>query len=79
MQRSGIQCRSVSHVTIHTMLMRSAIVGMEQPQYGEVPYRPDENMALYADIRKAQEVWVGPQSQLERGLENNHWMMKVHA
>ena len=69
-------------VTIRSMVDEVCrIVGMGRPQYGEVPYRPDENMALYADIRKAQEVlgWT-PEVSLSEGLKKTiHWMMKVHA
>ena len=30
-----------------------SIIGFGSPQYGEIPYRKGENMALYADISKA--------------------------
>jgi len=69
-------------VTIRAMVDEVCrIVGMGRPQYGKVPYRPDENMALYADIRKAQEVlgWT-PEVSLSEGLQQTiHCMMKVHA
>ena len=57
------------------------IVGMGRPQYGKVSYRPDENMALYADIRKAQDIlgWT-PEVSLSEGLKQTiSSMMKEHA
>ena len=69
-------------VTIRSMVDEvCCIVGMGRPQYGKVSYRPDENMALYADIRKAQDLlgWT-PEVSLSEGLKQTiNWMMKAHA
>lgn len=51
-------------------------VGRGRPQFGKVPYRPGENMALYADVSKAKEVlgWT-PRTSLEDGLRKTiAWM-----
>ena len=59
----------------------SRIVGRGSPQYGKVSYRPDENMTLYADIQKAQDIlnWT-PEVSLSEGLKQTvNWMMKAHA
>ena len=69
-------------VTIRSMVDEvCCIVGMGRPQYGKVSYRPDENMALYADIQKAQDLlgWT-PEVSLSEGLQQTiNWMMKAHA
>ena len=69
-------------VTIRSMVDEVChIVGMGRPQYREVSYRPDENMTLYADIRKAQDVlgWT-PEVSLSEGLKQTiNWMMKAYA
>ena len=46
------------------------IIGYGNPQYGEIQYRPQENMELYADITKAKRIlnWK-PKVKLEDGLE----------
>ena len=57
------------------------IVGMGRPQYGKVSYRPGENMALYADIRKTQEVlgW-SPGVNLSEGLSRTiSWLRSANA
>lgn len=45
------------------------IIGLGDPQYGQFPYRKDENMSLYADITKAKQLlsW-NPTTTLEDGL-----------
>jgi len=45
------------------------IVGMGDPDYGQYPYRIDENMELYADINKAKKIlkWY-PDTDIEHGL-----------
>ncbi len=45
------------------------LVGQGEPRYGEIAYRPSENMKLYADISKANALlgWT-PKIQLEAGL-----------
>jgi len=42
-----------------------------KPQFGKVPYRSFENMALYADITKSQKIlsWI-PRINLEDGIED---------
>tara|TARA_B100000401_G_C52655461_1_gene647592 strand:- start:448 stop:909 length:462 start_codon:yes stop_codon:yes gene_type:complete len=44
-------------------------VGNGKPQFGEIKYRPQENMKLYADIEKAKKLlnWE-PKVKLETGL-----------
>lgn len=46
------------------------IVGGGKPQYGSIPYRVGENMALYANIQKAERVlrWH-PEVAIEEGLK----------
>ena len=46
------------------------LIGKGEPCFGEVPYRPGENMCLYADTQKAQKMlgWV-PRYTLESGLK----------
>ncbi len=48
-----------------------AIVGTGRPQFGMVPYRPGENMALYPDTKKAQKIlnWK-PRFELADGLRH---------
>ena len=45
------------------------LIGKGEPCFGEVPYRPAENMCLYADIQKAKELlqWEAAH-KLEDGL-----------
>jgi nucleoside-diphosphate-sugar epimerase len=46
------------------------IIGFGNPKFGEIPYRVEENMALYADITKANRLlnW-SPKITLKDGLE----------
>ena len=46
-----------------------SIVGFGQPEFGRIPYRPGENMALWADTKLARELlgWA-PKVSLEEGL-----------
>lgn len=46
------------------------LAGGGEPQFGAVPYRAGENMALYADIAKAQRLlgWR-PKTSLKDGLD----------
>ena len=58
-------------VSIHTMIEKiCALTGHGKPRYGEVPYRHGENMALYADISKANKLlqWK-PEISLMEGLK----------
>lgn len=51
-------------------------IGRGDPQFGAIPYRPGENMALYADISKAKQLlnWA-PQMPLEFGLDRTiRWL-----
>ena len=49
-------------------LVRS-IIGYGNPQFGEIPYRVGENMALYADTTKAKKLlnWT-PEIEIEEGV-----------
>jgi nucleoside-diphosphate-sugar epimerase len=54
------------------------IIGSGKPNFGEHPYRPSENMALYADISKAVSLlnWK-PKISLEDGLKRTiSWYIK---
>ncbi len=58
-------------VSIREMIQKvCALTGSGNPQYGEVPYRPWENMALYANISKAKQIlqWE-PSISLDKGLQ----------
>ena len=57
------------------------LTGSGNPQYGDVPYRPGENMALYANISKAKNIlkWE-PTTTLDEGLQKTvDWYTKNHA
>ena len=57
-------------VSIHALIEKiCAMTDSGKPQYGKIPYRPGENMALYASISKAKKVlqWE-PLISLEEGL-----------
>ena len=57
-------------VTIRAVIEKvRAIVGQGQPNFGQIPYRTDENMALWADTNLAREQlgWA-PQVLLQEGL-----------
>ena len=57
-------------MTIRSMIEQvRAIVGHGQPEFGQIPYRTGENMALWADRSLARELlgWA-PQVLLEEGL-----------
>ena len=45
------------------------LIGSGHPQYGKIPYRPSENMYLYASIEKAKNIlcWT-PEVNLQEGL-----------
>jgi len=56
--------------TIREMIERTvSLVGAGRPQFGQIPYRPGENMALYADTTAAREVlgWT-PRVSLDEGI-----------
>jgi len=59
-------------VTIRSVIERvKNIVGGGKPLYGKIPYRPQENMALYSRIDKARNVlgWT-PQVTFSHGIES---------
>lgn len=65
-----INLASGKPVKIRSMIeMVCSQVGRGQPDYGQIPYRKGENMALWADIKLATELlgW-SPQIPLEEGL-----------
>jgi nucleoside-diphosphate-sugar epimerase len=58
-------------ISIRSVIERvCAIIGKGKPRYGEVAYRPGENMALYADISKARDLlgWA-PRVSLDEGIQ----------
>ena len=58
-------------VSIREMIQKvCALTSAGNPQYGVVPYRPRENMALYANISKAKQMlqWE-PAISLDKGLQ----------
>jgi len=66
-----INVSSGEPVTIRTMIDKVRnYIGSGQPQYGEVPYRAGENMALYANVEKAEKLlqWKTTTS-LDEGLQ----------
>lgn len=66
-----INVSSGEPVTIRTMIDKVCnYTGTGKPQHGEVPYRAGENMALYANVKKAETVlqWKASTS-LDEGLQ----------
>ena len=66
-----INVASGEAVSIRAVIEKVCVItGSGQPSYGEVPYRPRENMALYACISKAKDIlkWR-PKCSLVDGLE----------
>lgn len=56
-----------------------AIIGTGAPRFGTIPYRPGENMSLYADISKARELlgWE-PRVSSDAGLRSTiDWIREV--
>ena len=51
MRKYSILPRSAREYSVS--LKCSDLIGKGEPCFGEVPYRPAENMCLYADIQKA--------------------------
>jgi nucleoside-diphosphate-sugar epimerase len=56
------------------------LIGRGEPRFGEVSYRPSENMALYADISRAKTLlgWK-PRISLEAGLEETIQSIRERA
>jgi nucleoside-diphosphate-sugar epimerase len=56
------------------------MIGTGNPKYGEIAYRPSENMTLYADIAKAKQLlgWK-PKISLEAGLQKTIAWVKQHG
>lgn len=57
-------------IAIHTVIEQvKGIIGSGNPQFGKLPYRPGENMALYANIDKAKKLmgW-SPRIGFDEGL-----------
>ena len=56
------------------------IIGTGSPNFGEIPYRTGENMALYADISKANKLlnW-SPKITLQDGLEKTVKFQKDYS
>ena len=66
-----INISSGEPVTIREMIDKVRnFTGAGKPQYGEVPYREGENMALYANVKKAEKLlqWKATTS-LDEGLQ----------
>ena len=57
--------------------MVCALIGSGQPHYGGIPYRPMENMALYANLIKAKKIlrWE-PSISIENGLKQTIELFK---
>ena len=66
-------------VTIHSIIeIIKQLIGKGNPQYGKVPYRHGENMALFADTHQARKVlaWT-PKINLTEGLKRTiNWIKK---
>ncbi len=66
-----INLASGNGISIRKMIETTQeMIGSGHPKFGEFPYRPGENMALYACIEKAKRLlnWK-PQISLEQGLQ----------
>ena len=64
-------------VSIRQMIQTvQSLIGRGEPLFGQVAYRPGENMALYADVTKARELLGWSASvPLESGLQQTiHWV-----
>lgn len=70
-QGEVINLASGAPVAIHEVIATvRKLVGRGNPEYGKVPYRAGENMALYADTSKAKKLlaWE-PKISLEEGIK----------
>jgi nucleoside-diphosphate-sugar epimerase len=73
-----INVSSGEPVSIREMIeMVCALIGSGQPHYGGIPYRPMENMALYANLIKAKKIlrWE-PSISIENGLKQTIELFK---
>ncbi len=74
-----INIASGKPVTIrHIVETVKALIGRGEPKFGEIAYREGENMELYANISKAEELlsWK-PKISLEYGLNKTiQWLKK---
>ena len=71
-----INVASGEAVSIRTMIDKVCdFTSSGKPQYGEVPYRASENMALYANIRKYKKyLQCKSTTSLNEGLKKTiHW------
>ncbi len=69
-------------VSIREMVKKiCTLTGSGKPQFGEISYRPYENMVLYADVEKAKKYlhWK-PTTNLEKGLRKTiYWFANESA
>ena len=75
-----INVASREAVSIRTMIDKVCdFTSSGKPQYGEVPYRASENMALYANIRKYEKyLQCKATTSLNEGLKKTiHWYAKA--
>ena len=66
-------------ITIRSLIERIChIIGKGDPQFGSIPYRAGENMALYASIKKIHDLlgW-SPQVSLDEGIKRTIESMRV--
>jgi len=69
-------------VSIRKMIEKvCALTSSGNPQYGNVPYRPGENMSLYANISKAKNIlyWEPTTTLAEGILKTIDWYTKDHT
>jgi nucleoside-diphosphate-sugar epimerase len=77
-----INIASGEPVSIREMIEKiCSLTGSGKPLYGEINYRPGENMTLYANISKAKRIlnWEST-TKLDEGLKKTiDWYTKDHA
>ena len=77
-----INIASGEPVSIREMIEKvCSFTGSGKPLYGELNYRPGENMSLYANISKAKRILNWEQTtNLDKGLQKTiDWYIKEHA
>ncbi len=70
-QGEVLNIASGSPISIRQVIEKvQGMIGKGTPRFGEIAYRPGENMALYADIEKVRRIlgWQ-PKTSLDSGLE----------